>query len=169
MKIGIISDTHDQVDKIKKAVKRFKREKVVIVYHLGDWCSPFTLRFFDNTGFTVKSVFGNNDADIFKLMVHKPGNVEFFDRFYVDEFNGKKIALTHGDPESLVTTLFNSGQYDLLLRGHSHIAKISRNEKTLMINPGNLIGSYDKFSKQWTKPSIAVYDMEKDAAKIIKL
>lgn len=43
MKIGIISDTHDQVEKIKKAISIFNKEKVFLVYHLGDFCSPFSL------------------------------------------------------------------------------------------------------------------------------
>ncbi len=43
MKIGIMPDTHDQIDNIKKAITIFKKEKVSLVYHLGDYCSPFTL------------------------------------------------------------------------------------------------------------------------------
>ena len=168
MKIGIISDTHDQLDKIKKAVSIFKKEKVVLVYHLGDICSPFSLTLFKDLPCSMKAVFGNNDSDIFKLMSYKPGNVEFFDKFYMDEFNGKKIALIHGDPEELVVGVFESGRYDLLLRGHSHIAGINKNDRTLMINPGSLIGPTNEH-KGWTKPSIAVYDFEKNVARIIRL
>src|SRR3990172_7115086 len=99
MKIGVISDSHDQIGKIQKAVSIFRKEKVVLVYHLGDICSPFSLQFFKDISCSVKAVFGNNDADIFKILNTKPGNIEFFDRFYVDEFNGKKIAMLHGDPQ----------------------------------------------------------------------
>jgi len=168
MKIGIISDTHDQVDKIKKAIKLFKKEKVVVVYHLGDICSPFTLSLFKELPCSVKIVFGNNDADIFRHLNVKPGNVEFFDSFYVDELNNKKIALIHGINEEIVNALFEIRNYDILLRGHTHIAEIKKNEKTLLINPGGLIGPLDNF-KHWTKPSVAIYDFEKDKAQIIKI
>ena len=169
MKLGIISDTHDQIENIKKAVKKFKKEKVVLVYHLGDFCSPFVLKLFEDLPCSVKAVFGNNDSDVFKLLEYKPDNLEFFDRFYVDEFEGKKIALTHGDPEEMVTSLFNSGDYDIVLRGHSHIAEIKKNDRSLLINPGALIEGFNQITKKWTKPSIAIYDLGKNTAKIVKL
>ncbi|HCL90984.1 MAG TPA: YfcE family phosphodiesterase, partial [Candidatus Atribacteria bacterium] len=48
MKIGIISDTHDNLPKIKKAVGIFNREKVELVLHAGDFVSPFTFLEFKN-------------------------------------------------------------------------------------------------------------------------
>lgn len=168
MKIGIISDTHDHVEMIKKAIEILNKEKVERAYHLGDICSPFVLPLFKDLKCNIKGVFGNNDADIFKLVNRAPENFSFHDRFYVDEVNGKKICLFHGDPEELALRLFESGKYDLLLRGHNHIAEIKRNEKTLMINPGNLIGKFNDASKEWTEPSVAVYELDKDEARIIK-
>lgn len=169
MKLGIISDTHDQIENIKKAVKKFKKEKVILVYHLGDFCSPFVLKLFEDLPCSMKAVFGNNEGDVFKLLEYKPDNLEFFDRFYVDEFEGKKIALTHGDPYERVVTLFESGKYDILLYGHSHIAEIKKNDRTLLINPGALIEKFNQLTKKWTKPSIAFYDLGKNTAKIVKL
>ena len=169
MKIGIISDTHDQVERIKEAVEILNKEKIELAYHLGDICSPFILPLFKCLKCNIKIIFGNNDADIFKHLKNKPENVSFHDRFFVDGFNGKKICLFHGDPEELALRLFESGKYDLLLRGHNHVAEIKRNGKTLMINPGNLIGKFNDASKNWTEPSIAVYDFDKDEARIIKL
>ena len=174
MKIGIISDTHDQIDNIHKAIDLFNKEKVYLVYHLGDWCAPFSMMLFENLNCHLKSVFGNNDADIFKHLKFKPDNVNFFDNFYVDEIEGKKICLIHGDPETLVEDIFDSKKYDLLLRGHNHKAEIKRNEKTLMINPGNLLGDISMNDKDplfngWTEPSVAIYDFEKDEARIINL
>jgi putative phosphoesterase len=168
MKIGIISDTHDQIDRIKKAIAIFKKEKVVLVYHLGDFCSPFTLYFYKDLPCSVKAVFGNNDGDISRLSSVKPGNMEFFDSFYTDEQNSKKIAVTHGVNENMVAALFESGKYDIILRGHTHVAEIKKSDKTILINPGSLVGPIDNF-RNCTKPSIAIYDFEKDAAKIIQI
>jgi putative phosphoesterase len=167
-KIGIISDTHDQIDRIKKAIALFRKEKVELVYYLGDICSPFSLVYFKELSCSVKAVFGNNDGDLNKLTNFKPSNMEFFDRFYVDEYNGKKIALFHGDPKEWVDTLFESKRYDLLLCGHSHVAEIKKNEKTLMINPGSLLGQIENH-KDWTKPSVAIYNFEKDKAEIRRI
>ena len=169
MKIGIISDTHDHVERIKKAIEILNKEKISMAYHLGDICSPFVLPLFKELKCNVKAIFGNNDADIFKLVNRAPENFSFHDRFYVEEVDGKKICLFHGDPEELALRLFESGKYDLLLRGHNHAAEIKRNDKTLMINPGNLIEKFNDASKDWTEPSVAVYDFGKDEARIIKL
>jgi uncharacterized protein len=169
MKIGIISDTHDQIENIKKAVNIFKKEKVSLVYHLGDICSPFTLQLYKDLPCSIKAVFGNNDADIFLHQKWKPGNMEFFGRFYVDEFNGKKICLLHGESKEILEALFDSRQYDLILRGHFHKAEIRKNEKTTMINPGTLVESFPGNNHEWTKPSVAVYDFGKNTAKIIRL
>ena len=167
MKIGIISDTHDQIDNIKKAVKIFNKEKIDLVYHLGDWCSPFTLHLFKDLRCSLKGIFGNNDADIYKMIKYKPGNIEFFDKFYVDTINGKSICLFHGDPAEIVERLYESKKYDMLLTGHDHAAIVRNNEKTININPGNLIGKFSEETKEWTKPSVAIYDFNK--VKIIKV
>ena len=169
MKIGIISDTHDQVENITKALKIFKDEGIEMLYHLGDWCSPFILHLFADMEIEVKSVFGNNDADIFKHIKYKTENVQFFDRFLEDEIDGKKIAVIHGDPQPLVDSLLSAQKYDILLRGHNHVAEIRKEGNTLMINPGNLVGPFDDMTKNWTKPSIAIYDTKSDEARLIEL
>jgi predicted phosphodiesterase len=41
MRIGIMSDTHDNMPQIKKAVRLFNERGVVHVIHAGDFTSPF--------------------------------------------------------------------------------------------------------------------------------
>ena len=43
MKIGVLSDTHDNLVNIRKAVEIFSKNGVEAVIHAGDFCSPFTL------------------------------------------------------------------------------------------------------------------------------
>lgn len=66
MTIGLISDSHDQMPHIKKAVTVFKKEGVELVLHAGDFCSPFTIPPFD--GLELKAVFGNNDGDHYLIL-----------------------------------------------------------------------------------------------------
>ncbi|MCD6495052.1 metallophosphoesterase family protein, partial [Candidatus Bipolaricaulota bacterium] len=40
MKIGIISDTHDNMPKIAAAVRLFNEEHIDLVVHAGDFISP---------------------------------------------------------------------------------------------------------------------------------
>ena len=40
MKIGIISDSHDDVENVNKAIDIFEEEKVQVIIHAGDIISP---------------------------------------------------------------------------------------------------------------------------------
>jgi uncharacterized protein len=44
--IGIISDSHDNLEAIRKAVEFFNNNDVKAVLHAGDLVSPFTARAF---------------------------------------------------------------------------------------------------------------------------
>jgi putative phosphoesterase len=66
MKIGIMSDSHDHIENIKKCVALFREREVEFVIHLGDFVNPNSVRAMK--GLKLIAVFGNNDGDIFRLM-----------------------------------------------------------------------------------------------------
>ena len=63
MKIGIISDTHDNVPKVKEAVTIFNEEGVDLVIHAGDYIAPFAVAPLNNLKCDYVGVFGNNDGE----------------------------------------------------------------------------------------------------------
>ena len=58
MKIGIISDTHDNMPKIAAAARVFNEEKVDLVLHAGDIISPITANEFSALKAPFIGVFG---------------------------------------------------------------------------------------------------------------
>jgi len=74
MKLGIISDTHDRLESLAKAIEIFKKEKVEMIVHCGDWVSPFTIEFFDKycqkvgLKVPVRSLIGNNKGDLERMI-----------------------------------------------------------------------------------------------------
>ncbi|MEL7671086.1 metallophosphoesterase family protein [Methanobacterium sp.] len=52
---------------------------------------------------------------------------------------GKKIAVIHGTTEDIVTALVKSGNYDIVIRGHTHKLEVKPG-KCMMINPGEICG-----------------------------
>ncbi len=161
MKIGIISDTHDNIVNTRKAVERFKAEGVAYVIHLGDYVSPYIIRAF--VGVKLVGVFGNNDGEKYGLMnAFKEIGGELKGDFYEFEQDGMKFACTHGTVEQLRDALISSGKYDVVLYGHTHEAVNRQVGRTLAINPGTAHG-FD------VKPTVAVFDSKERKAEIVNL
>ena len=136
--IGIMADTHDNLNSIRKAVQLFNKEEVELVIHAGDLVSPFTAGEFQKLNSKLVAIFGNNDGerDGLKKAYRKMCLLEDFKELSV---NGKSIAVIHGINESLVDALALSGKYDIVVRGHTHKLRIIHG-KTMVINPGEACG-----------------------------
>lgn len=134
MKIGIISDTHDNLEIVQNAVKKLEKE-VNTVIHCGDLISPFTAQIFD-ADFNLHVVRGNNDGEWnLKQTIRDFG--EFYNNIAELTIHDKEIAVYHGTEESIVRSLTNSN-YDYVLRGHTHKKKIQKHAGTIEINPGGI-------------------------------
>ena len=161
MKIGIISDTHDNLTLIKKAGEIFNREKVELVLHAGDFVSPFTALGFKNLNCPLYGVFGNNDGDKLYLQEKFEGIGELCPEPYQVNINQKSIIMLH--KEKLIDALAESQKYNVILYGHTHRTDLHKIGKTLIVNPGECGG--------WLtgKSTIALLDLETLEAKIIDL
>lgn len=139
MLIGLISDSHDHVSHIKKAVEIFKERKVEVVLHAGDFCSPFAIPPFE--GLPLKGVFGNNDGDHY-LLLQKFGAIDadHLGTFGDLKISGLKIALYHGTDAPITTALEQCGNYDVVVSGHTHEKKSEMVDDTLAVNPGTAHG-----------------------------
>lgn len=158
MKIGVLSDTHDQGDLIRKAIERFNLEEVSWVFHCGDWVSPFILYFFQDLKVPISGVFGNNDGDKFRHLVFKNKwnlDLSYEERFLAKELDGKKLAIFHGDYPDIVEALVSCGKYDAVFHGHTHRPINEYVGKTLSLNPGSLM---QESSSTVKGASIAIYD-----------
>ena len=169
MKIGIISDTHDQIDAIKKVVKLLNEENVELVFHCGDWVSPFSLFYYKDLKCPMKGLFGNNDGDKFRHIERAKiygVNVTYEDRFISTEVDGRKIAIFHGDYEEIIEALLKSQMYDAVFHGHNHTKEIKIVGKTLSVNPGTFM---PETAPDVKGASFAIYDSSNNTAQLIDL
>ena len=61
--IGIMSDSHDNLDAIKLAVELFNKLRCELVIHAGDFIAPFAAHELSKLNCPVKAVFGNCDGE----------------------------------------------------------------------------------------------------------
>jgi putative phosphoesterase len=135
MLIGVVSDTHGQVVLARAAVQMLESLKVERVLHCGDIGSTEIVSLF--AAWPTHFVFGNVDYDraSLKAAVAVAGQT-WHDRFGVVEYEGRRIALLHGDDTRRLDETIECGHYDLVCHGHTHVAANRRVGKTLVLNPG---------------------------------
>jgi putative phosphoesterase len=140
MKIGILSDTHDHLPNIAKAVELFSNIGVDAVIHGGDFCSPFTLASFKplaDKGLKMYAVFGNNDGDR-ALLVRRGGDFcSFADGSRIVTLDGRTFAVMHYP--DLAEDIFRSGAYDVVIYGHDRKRRVE-GESRKLLNPGTCAG-----------------------------
>jgi putative phosphoesterase len=165
MLIGVISDTHDNLPMVEKAVKRLNDEKVELVLHAGDYVAPFVIPKFKALNAKLIGVFGNNDGDheLLRKRFGETDNCEVRGRFALVDANGFRIALLHGDETELLDALIDCGGFDAVAHGHVHAVGVQKKGKTLDINPGEVCGYLTG------RTTMALLDTTKREAKIIDL
>jgi len=153
MLIGIMSDAHDSLLGIKKALCIFSERRMDLILFAGDMIGSGNCYAFEELGIPVKLVYGNNDGDragLAKEFASRGG--EYLGDFGEIEAGGLKFALLHGTEEPLVRAVVASQIYDVVVRGHNHRSEATRYGKTLLINPGEIWGYLTGIS------SIAILD-----------
>jgi uncharacterized protein len=165
MLIGIISDTHDNLPMVEKAVKLLNEAKVELVLHAGDYTSPFTIPKFKALNCRLIGVFGNNDGDhdLLRKRFGETQNCEVRGRFAEVDAGGFRVALLHGEETELQNALVNCGGFDAVVSGHTHISVNKAKGKTLVICPGEVCGYL------YGKPTLAVLDTAKRKAEIVEI
>lgn len=170
MKIAILSDSHDNLENVKKALNEVKYQGVEYIFHLGDFVSPFTFKaIFENYRGHGFAVFGNNDGDRTQLTkIANSLNIEVADTINVINFFGRKILLMHGfgSPELtklIANSLILSNNFDFVFFGHTHEKSLQRIDNKLALNPGELGGVITGI------PTFAIFDLSTFDIQFIKL
>ena len=169
MLIGVLSDTHDNILNTRKAIKILNNNEVKVTFHCGDFVSPFTLKEFYSLSSKLIGVFGNNDGDKCLLSkIAKKRGFELYEGFYSLELENRRILVLHGfgskeKTKNLVYSLAKSGNYDVILYGHTHEFEKKMFNNTLIVNPGEVFGLLSG------KASLAVVNLKTLDVNIIEI
>jgi len=138
LKVGIVSDTHDNVAAVAAAVAALRERDVEFVLHAGDVTRPSALAPFADLRVPGALAFGNNDDDREGLgRAARAIGWEAGDS-WAGEVGGLSVAVAHGDVLAIVRGLISACP-DILVTGHSHrMADELTIVGTRRINPGAL-------------------------------
>jgi putative phosphoesterase len=160
MRIGILSDTHDQLAPTLAAMEVFRSECVAAVVHCGDLTGVEVLKTCSElpTYFTL----GNHDCDMARVLENAAQECGATCLRWggLIELHGHSIAVAHGhltmDLKPLIAAV-----PDYLFTGHTHIASLSQNGKTRRVNPGALFDAAEF--------SVAIVDLATDDVRFITI
>ena len=157
MKIGIISDIHDNVWNLRAALEMVMDSEVLIC--CGDLCSPFIVDLMAG-GFPnrIHIVFGNNDGDQYRITNNAAryhGRVLIHGEFAELKVGGKRFAVNHYP--KIARSFAESGDYDVVCYGHNHVYRVEDVDNTLLINPGAIMG-YDGVKNEEIPSTFIIYD-----------
>jgi uncharacterized protein len=133
MKLGVISDTHGDVRSTRRALDVLAAFQVDLILHCGDVGTEVLPLL---AGRKVHLVAGNmDDADKLRAAIVDPQHT-LHDRLGELEIEGRRVALLHGHDLKLLRHIIQSGRWDLVCHGHTHVYSCSREGSTLVLNPG---------------------------------
>ncbi len=161
MKIAVLSDVHDNIWNLRKALKRMEGADALLF--CGDFCAPFSLKMLaDGFSGPIHAVRGNNDGDAFLLMrvASRYEHVTLYSEALAEVTLGdRRIAVVHYP--HMAKAIAPSGKYDAVFFGHSHQAAKMWEGRTLVLNPGEVMGRFGK-------ATFALYDTEAHDAEFVE-
>lgn len=137
MRIGVVSDTHNNLKNVRRIVEIFNDQAVDRVIHTGDISQAKTLDIFASLNAPLFGVFGNNDQEREDLerAIARYG-FTFQDPPLLLNWATRAIIVVH-DPLEFDGHL---KQQDLALHGHTHRYRLEQESAQTIFNPGECAG-----------------------------
>jgi uncharacterized protein len=168
MKVAVLSDIHDNIWNLEKALKVVKEKKCESIIFCGDFCAPFVVPYLVGSGLPVYVCFGNNDNDQGAIIQRaKPEKFKVWplaEEFAEVELDNRKIAFGHFP--KLGELLAKAHNYDAVFHGHTHDQYIRFEDKTLLANPGGVCGIVGGKSGM---ASFMIYDTKTNSVELMEI
>ncbi len=139
MIFGLLSDTHGNLPRTRKALEILLSENAAHIFHCGDVGSEAVLDLLfevQENGVPVTAVLGNVDEWESDLLSYAAKLGIPLLRLRRLEVAGLRIALHHGHYDRLMQELAADPALDLLFTGHTHVPRDEKQGHVRIINPG---------------------------------
>ncbi|MGH7144582.1 MAG: YfcE family phosphodiesterase [Planctomycetota bacterium] len=136
MRIGILSDSHDHLDRLNAMLAALAARKIEHLLHLGDFVAPFAMKRVLTSPLPKTMIFGNNDGEKKGLKKLFPDLQDGPIQVVLD---GVRFGLAHSVEE--IPESFRA-ECDVVLYGHSHTRVViaATETRAMEINPGETCG-----------------------------
>lgn len=160
MRIGVVSDTHNNLKNVRRIVELFNACGVERVIHTGDISQAKTLDALAGLNAPLTGVFGNNDEERESLAaaIRRHG-FSFVEPPLELLWHERRILVVH-DPLEFDGHL--AEHHELALHGHTHRYRHEQRRSTLIFNPGECAGHMQGYN------AIGVVDLETLQAELLK-
>jgi putative phosphoesterase len=147
MRIGVLSDTHGDVESFRRAIAGPLTD-VDLLLHAGDvlyhgprnpmvagYAPPTLAEALNALQAPVVIAKGNCDSDVDQLVLDVPIQAPYAHVFA----DGLRIVVNHGDrwTDEETVALMTRWGVDLFISGHTHLARLERHGSLLWLNPGS--------------------------------
>jgi putative phosphoesterase len=162
MRIGIISDSHDDRANLETTLGILEAEEITRVLHCGDLCGPAIVELLSD--FDVWIARGNMDRhpELEQAVLETIGRGRLAESHRLT-LDGNEVAMIHGHQEGEVRRLISAREHAYVFRGHTHRRSDQRIGPTRVINPGALGGM------RWQQRSFCILDLESGEATFIRI
>lgn len=145
MKVGVVSDTHNNLKNVRRIVELFNEACVERVVHTGDITQAKVIEAFSALDAPLFGVYGNNDQGELPFLVP---SVEAHGFHFVQppltlSWAGREIVVVHS-PEELIHV--SEDEFDVILHGHTHRETIDYQDDRLTFNPGESAGMMEGYN-----------------------
>jgi uncharacterized protein len=148
MKIGVLSDTHNEISAAQRAIDILRGLKINLAIHCGDVGAEVVPLL---QGLPTHFVRGNmDDPDRLREAMTDPEHMLHVGLGTL-ELEGRRVAFLHGDDVKLLRHTIDSCDWDMVCHGHTHAFSRRHDGQTLVLNPG-AVG-------RTSRPSLAIVDM----------
>jgi putative phosphoesterase len=136
MRLGVVSDSHNNVPHVQAAVAVLQQEQVDVVVHCGDVGGPEVVELF--AAWPTHFVAGNCDSAVQLRTIVERSQLTYHPLRAELELAGRKIAVLHSHVLGSMAAAIESNQFDLICYGHTHRPEFHREGTALVLNPGAL-------------------------------
>ncbi|HMN96549.1 MAG TPA: YfcE family phosphodiesterase [Phycisphaerales bacterium] len=156
--IGLLSDSHGQVARARRAVEVLSGRGASLLLHVGDIGGEPVLEVLAGSGCRV--VFGNCDDEVLLARQAERLGIPVDHPVGKLELAGRRLVYSHGHLPHLLDAALREG-VDYAIHGHTHALRDERIGATRVINPGAL--------HRAPRYTVALLDVALDRLEVIDL